>query len=129
MTPADCPELARFLQGEVDARHFPHREHLRMAFEMLRRHDFAESVYLYSQALRLLTARAGRPEAFNQTVTVAFLSLVAERMQGSDPQDFAALEHAHPELLDRDLLRRWYRPERLAQGAARRSFLLPEPPV
>jgi hypothetical protein len=129
MTPADCPQLARFLRGDADAHEFSHREHLRMAFETLRRHDFAASVFLYSQALRLMTARAGRPEVFNQTVTIAFLSLVAERMQASDPQDFTALEHAHPELLDRDVLRRWYRPERLAQRAARHSFLLPEPPV
>jgi hypothetical protein len=128
MTPADCPELTRFLRGEIDAHHFPHREHLRMAFEVLRRHDFAESAYLYSQALRSMTARAGRPEVFNQTVTIAFLSLVAESLQVSAPKDFAAFERAHPELLDRGALRRWYRPERLALDAARRTFLLPEPP-
>jgi hypothetical protein len=127
MTLADCPELRRFLRGDVDAHHFPHREHLRMAFEMLRRHDFAESVYLYSQALRLMTSRAGRPEVFNQTVTIAFLSLVAERMHVSGPEDFAALERDHPELLDRRMLRRWYRPERLALSVAHRTFLMPEP--
>jgi hypothetical protein len=129
MTQSDCPALARFLRGDVDAHQFAHREHLRMAFEMLRRHDFAESVYLYSQALRLMTSRAGRPEVFNQTVTIAFLSLVAERMHMSAPEDFAALERHHPELLDRAVLGRWYRPERLALSVARRCFLLPEPPA
>ena len=57
---------------------FPHREHVRMAFEMLRRHDFPAAVWLFSRALRAMAARAGKPQAFNQTVTIAFLSLIAE---------------------------------------------------
>jgi hypothetical protein len=128
MTPADCPELGRFLRGELDAHHFPHREHVRMAFEVLRRHDFAHGAYLYSRALRLMSARAGRPERFNQTLTIAFLSLVAERVHLSAPGDFATLVGAYPELLDRCVLERWYRPERLAGDTARRTFLLPDPP-
>ena len=126
---ADLPELERFVRGELDPAQFPHREHVRMAFEMLRRHDFAESVLHYSRALRAMTARAGKPQAFNQTVTIAFLSLVAERMQESGgAADFDALVRAHPELLDKAALTRWYRPERLASDAARHTFLLPEPP-
>jgi hypothetical protein len=126
---AELTDLERFARGEVDPGNFPHREHVRMAFEMLRRHDFAESVLHYSRALRAMTARAGKPQAFNQTVTIAFLSLVAERMQESGgAANFDALVRAHPELLDKAALTRWYRPERLASDAARHTFLLPEPP-
>jgi hypothetical protein len=126
---AELTDLERFARGEVDPGNFPHREHVRMAFEMLRRHDFAESVLHYSRALRAMTARAGKPQAFNQTVTIAFLSLVAERMQESGgAADFDVLVRAHPELLDKAALTRWYRPERLASDAARHTFLLPEPP-
>jgi len=126
---ADLTELERFARGEVDPRNFPHREHVRMAFEMLRRHDFAETVLHYSRALRAMSARAGNPQAFHQTVTIAFLSLIAERMQESGgAADFDALVRAHPELLDKAALTRWYRPERLASDAARHTFLLPEPP-
>ena len=35
--PAD---LARFVRGETDPATFTHREHVRMAFELLRRCDF-----------------------------------------------------------------------------------------
>src|SRR6266403_6195693 len=79
----DCPELERFVRGEIDAAAFPHREHVRMAFEMLRRHDFAETVWHFSRNLRAMAAKAGKPQAFNQTVTIAFLSLVAERFHES----------------------------------------------
>jgi hypothetical protein len=126
--PAECPELARFVRGEIAARDFPHREHVRMGFEMLRRQDFAATAFHYSRALKLMSTRAGRPQAFNQTVTIAFLALIAECMEGSGAQDFAALVRVHPELLDTSALARWYRPERLASAAARRTFLLPEPP-
>jgi hypothetical protein len=126
---AELAELERFARGEVDPRNFPQREHVRMAFEMLRRHDFAETVLHYSRALRAMSARAGNPRAFHQTVTIAFLSLIAERMQESGgAADFDALVRAHPELLDKAAVTRWYRPERLASEAARHTFLLPEPP-
>jgi hypothetical protein len=124
--PADCPELARFMRGEIPAAGFPHREHVRMAFEMLRRHDFAETVLHYSRALRAMTAGAGRPEAFHQTVTIAFLSLIAERMESGTPADFAAFARDNPDLIDKAVLTRWYRPQRLASPAARRTFLLPD---
>ena len=124
---AESAELARFVRGEVDAGNFPHREHVRMAFELLRRHDFAQSAWLYSRALRRMTARVGKPQAFNQTTTIAFLSLIAVRMERSGAADFAAFERAHPEMLDKATLSRWYRPEQLASEIARRTFVLPEP--
>jgi len=118
--------LERFLRGEVAARDFPHREHVRMAFELLLRHEFTETAHRYAQALRLITARAGKPQAFNLTLTIAFLALIAERMEGSGHADFAAFAQAHPELFARDVLARWYRPEQLATALARRSFVLPD---
>jgi hypothetical protein len=124
MTP-DGDDLERFVRGEIDAAAFPHREHVRMAFEMLRRHDFAESVWLYSRALRAMTTKAGKPQAFHQTTTVAFLSLVAERLEGGGQTDFGVFERAYPELLDKHALARWYRPEQLASAIARRTFVLP----
>jgi hypothetical protein len=123
---SDSNELERFMSGCLDPGRFPHREHVRMSFEMLRVYDFPESVLRYSRALQQMTARVGKPEVFNQTITVAFLALVAERMQSGPAADFASFAAAHPDLLDRTLLARWYSPERLASEAARRVFLLPE---
>jgi hypothetical protein len=125
--PADCPDLGRFVRGEIAAASFPHREHVRIAFEMLRRHDFAETVLLFSRALLTMAQRAGKPQAFHQTLTIAFLSLIAERLEGGDWDDFAAFAHDNPDLLDKGTITRWYRPERLASERARRTFLLPEP--
>ncbi|HEY7964529.1 MAG TPA: hypothetical protein VID49_10485 [Steroidobacteraceae bacterium] len=124
----NCPELVRFVHGETDPAAFPHREHVRMAFEMLRRHDFAESVWLFSRALRAITAKAGKPQAFHQTITIAFLALVAERMGSAETCDFGAFERDNPDVFDKAALARWYSRERLATELTRRIFVLPEPP-
>jgi len=122
----EAERLARFLAGEVPASELSHREHVRLAWATLRRYDFAESVYRYSRALRAVAAKAGRPEKFNQTQTIAFLSLIGERLaQGGD--DFEAFALAHPELFDATLLARYYAGERLSCPLAHRTFLLPEP--
>lgn len=123
---ADSPELARFLRGEIVPSEFPHREHVHVGFEMLKRHDFPETVLLFSRTLRAMAHKAGRPEAFHQTVTIAFLSLIAERMEAAHAADFAAFAQANPDLLEKSVLGRWYGAERLASAAARRTFLLPE---
>jgi|SRR5215469_5443015 len=127
MTTPDSPELARFLRVEIDPGTFPHRDHVHMAFEMLRRHDFPETVLHFSRTLRAMAEKVGRPEAFHQTVTIAFLSLIAERMESGGAADFAAFAQANPDLLEKSALARWYRPERLASDIARRTFVLPEP--
>jgi hypothetical protein len=123
----DCLDLDRFMRGEVDATAFPHREHVRMGFEMLRRYDFAGTVFHYSRTLQAMATRAGKPQAFHQTVTIAFLSLIAERIDSGDYTDFDCFARANADLFDKSALARWYPSERLARDAARRSFLLPEP--
>ena len=118
-------DLATFLRGERDPRNFPHREHVRMGFEMLRRHSFLETALHYSQALRQMTARIGKPEAYHETITIAFLSVIVERMD--DTCDFESFARRNPALFERGVLTRWYRPEQLFGVRARHTFVLPEP--
>jgi hypothetical protein len=124
---AETQDLARFLEGRVEAADFPHREHVRMAYALLRRHEFTDAAGRYANALRDIARRAGKPEAFNLTVTIAFLALIAERLAAGPADDFTAFAHAHPDLFAKNVLARWYRPEQLASPLARRVFLMPEP--
>jgi hypothetical protein len=124
---AETEDLARFLDGAVAARDFPHREHVRMAYAVLRRYEFTEAALRYAKALRAITGRAGRPEAFNLTVTIAFLALIAERMAAGTAADFGAFAGENADLFAKDVLARWYRAEQLASPLARRVFLMPDP--
>jgi hypothetical protein len=124
---AEAADLARFLRAEIPAADLPHREHVRMAYEMLRRHAFAETLLRYSNALEAITRKAGKPQAFNLTITIAFLALIAQRMEDAPAGGFEAFADANPDLFDKGVLTRWYRPEQLASPLARRMFLLPDP--
>ncbi len=81
------PELARFLGGEREPAGFHHRDHVGVAYELLRRHPLLEAAPLYAAGLQAIALRAGKPGLYNETITLAFLSLIAERMEG-DPGDF-----------------------------------------
>src|SRR5277367_127971 len=112
-----CPDLDRFMRGEMDVSAFPHREHVRMGFEMLRRYDFPEAVFHYSRILQTMLTRIGKPQAFHRTVTIAYLSVIAERLISRDYADFESFARTNAELLDKSVLTRWYTSERLALDA------------
>src|SRR6188472_2310372 len=76
---ASAAELAALEAGAVDPGAFTHPEHVRFAYGMLERYPFGEAVTRLSRGLKLLAAKAGRPEVYHETITVAFLALIAER--------------------------------------------------
>jgi hypothetical protein len=125
---AETPqEVSRFLKTELDPASFRHADHVRVAFEMLRRHPFLDAAWHFAQGLRRIAAKAGRPAAYNETITLAFLSVIAERLGEADFDDFASFAAANPDLMEKHLLERWYAPARLYSETARRTFLLPAP--
>ena len=129
MTLPDDPEsaIAQFRSGGLDPTRFHHRDHVRVAFEMLRRAPFLEVAPAYAEALRDLACRSGRPDAYHETITIGFLALVGERLVAERGGDFGRFERENHDLFDKRLLLRWYSAERLGSDAARRTFLLPEP--
>ena len=118
--------LERFEALDVDAASFTHLDHIKTAYAMLKRYDFLEAASRYSRTIDQLAQRVGAHDKFNLTITLAFLSLMAERMSGSNVDDFGGFLDANPDLMDRGLLSQWYSRERLNCAQARRSFLLPD---
>ena len=119
--------LERFLAGEIRPQDFRHADHVRAGYELLARHEFLAAAAIYCRVLKEMTARIGKPEAFHLTVTLAFLSLIAERIETGAHAGFEDFARTNPDLMDKALLARWYRPERLNGAAARRGFVLPDP--
>lgn len=125
--PANDPGglLSDFAAGRIDPARFPHRHHVRVSYELLERHPFPEALLHLARGLRQLAVRAGRPEVYHETITAAFLALIAERrLRGrfADWEDFAK---RNPDLLKKDCLRSWYEPELLQSNIARETFVLP----
>jgi hypothetical protein len=118
--------LASFLSDEIDAAAFRHVDHVRVGFELLKAHDFSTASYKFSTGLKTMLARAGNPAAYHETITLAFLALIAERSAAGDFGDAEDFIQGAPDLMSKTVLERWYGPERLRSDLARRIFLLPE---
>ncbi|MGN6170233.1 MAG: flavin reductase family protein [Solirubrobacteraceae bacterium] len=98
-----------FQAGTIDGNQFPHERHVRVAWGLARRYGRDEGLRRLVTGIRAMAARAGRPEAYHETITRAWYELIA----GVD--DLAGA----PELFDKRLLGRFYSSERLAAGRSR----------
>lgn len=107
---------------------FGHRQHLQAAYELLEREPFLGAAVRYSRGIERLAALAGAADKFNLTVTIAFLSLIAERMAERRHESFAAFLAGHPDL-EGNALAPYYSDSRLGSTLARRTFLMPDRPV
>jgi len=116
--------LQCFETGQIAASEFGHREHVRAAFEMLRKYSFLEATSIYSRCLESLARTAGVPEKFNLTMTMAFMSLIAEKMAACPESEFKQFYAANPGL-SQNPLKYWYSPQRLNSPLARKVFLMP----
>jgi hypothetical protein len=94
---------------------FDHIGHLRLTRLVLLR-DGAAAGGTLRRVLRAIATRAGKPERFHETITAAWLRLVAHSLPAGDFVDWLA---TNPGLLDRTLLLRFWRPETLEAGRSR----------
>jgi len=106
--------LADFEAGRIPGSALPHKRHVRVAWDLSRRYPREEAFARLAEGIRGIAARAGVPGKYHETMTRAWFELVAQ----------AETLDAHPELLDRSLLARYYSPDRLDAG--RNEWLEPD---
>jgi hypothetical protein len=123
---ATAGELRALETGTLDPKAFPHPEHVRFAYAMLERYPFGEAITRFSEGLKLLAAKAGRPEIYHETITVAFLALIGERRARAQDEDWRAFKAKNSDLFDKRCLEKWYGAEQLGSDLARRTFCLPQ---
>jgi hypothetical protein len=123
----NAPDIAAFERGSVDPAAFPHAAHVRLGFEMLGRYDFGEAVSRFSRGLRLLANKAGKPQLYHETITVAFLAIIAERRARGSSEDWETFCAANDDVFDKHCLQSWYAQEQLDSDIARKTFCLPAP--
>lgn len=123
----DAELIARLEDGTLPESEFRHAAHVRAAYVYLRESGFAGAIERMGAAIRGYAAARGKDGLYHETITVAFLALINERLRLSgDRGGWAVFAAAHPELLDRACLTRYYRPETLATPRARQVFVLDE---
>lgn len=127
MTDADF--LAAIENCSYPIADFHHAEHLRLGWLLLSKMDRVSASARAARAIRRLTQHYGRADRYHETVTQAWMRLLAsheERAFG----EFLAL---HADRLSLDLLHRHWRRETLMGDDARAKWVEPDldplPPV
>ena len=119
--------LAAFERLEIPNEDFHHRDHLRLAWSCLRQAEPPGALDRVRTAICRFAEKHGVPELYHETITRFWVEHLAATMRAfPDAPDFATLADRRPEMLDKDLVRRRYRPETLAGERARAEWVEPD---
>jgi hypothetical protein len=119
--------LAAFETATFARPEWTHEAHVRMARLYLLRFPFADALEKVRGGIRKLNAAlGGPPDAYHDTITVAFVRIIADRLDAGEPYD--AFRDRNPDLFDRTLpaVLRFYTKEHLYTAEARRAFVEPD---
>ena len=120
---ADRQVLERIVR---ERRGFGHREHLELTWSYLRSYPFARAASAAAAAIRHVAGLHGAPDRYHDTMTRAWVRLVAVHMQQADAACFDDFLAKNPGLLDRDLLAGHYSRVLLNSASARARFAEPD---
>ena len=123
----DAEFLRAFEACEFSNESFHHSDHIRLAWIYLQRYPEMEAREHMAGAIRKFAAHHGKSDKYHETITVAWLRLVANAMARM-PADtsFQQLTTASPELLDKRMIEKFYSSAALASEAARAFWVEPD---
>jgi hypothetical protein len=132
---------------------FGHRQHVELTWRAVCRYGMPAAIWLVSDGIKRTARYAGAPQKYNETISRAWVELVAHHAiakagrpaaaasagpaghaalaghpggRVSATSGFAAFAAANPLLLDKRLLTRFYSPATLASPAARTGWVEPD---
>ncbi len=123
MNPDDRKTLERILHLRGG---FTHREHLELSWTFLDRYGFEDACRAVAGAIRQVARLHGAADKYHETITRAWVLLVAVHRSWHPGLSFDEFIAANPRLLDRTLLERHYTRERLMSQAARSAWAEPD---
>lgn len=118
----------RFVDTSLPADQFHHQQHVQVAWLFVRRHGMPAALSEFSAAIKRFADAKGATGLYHETITWAFLLLIADREARSPAATWEEFEAANPDLLTwkPSILKRYYSKELLASDLARRTFLMPD---
>jgi len=119
-------QLDELINDTLDAGGFRHVDHIGVAYEALDRNGFFDALHIVAKGIDNAATRAGATDKFNATITAAFMSIIAERMEAQDYRDAQDFIDRNPDLVAGKPLKGFYSRERLVSDQARRVALMPD---
>ena len=114
--------LAALNSCELPLSSFRHGDHLRLAWLQLHRHGTEEALGLVREGIQRYAAHHGVSHIFHETMTAAWVKLLATHHEAS----FEEFISANEDRLNVGLLHRFWTAEALDSEVARRSWLPPD---
>jgi hypothetical protein len=121
--------LKSFEECSLPKRLWTHEAHVRMAWLYLRQRPLAEVIPIVRQAIQRYNGSLGNAEGYHETITLAYLVLIDDRIdRGSSQETFASFTRGFPTLLDRKMsaLLVHYSRDLLFSPEAREVFVEPD---
>lgn len=123
--------LSAFEECSLPPEQWTHQAHVRVAFLYASRHDLKAAIDRMRSGIKKHNASDNMPVAidrgYHETITQAFMHLVFAANLKSGPyvssQDFC---DAHPELLNKYVLREFYSREQIMTWEAKAEFVPPD---
>ena len=120
--------LQGFLDTTLPAEQFHHEQHVHVAWLFVRDRGMPAALAEFATAIKRFADAKGATGLYHETITWAYLLLIAERQavcQAASWEDFAA---ANPDLLSwkPSILERYYSSEVLKSDLARKVFVFPD---
>jgi len=122
-------ELIRcFEAGEVPSSGFHHEQHLRVAWNYVSRYPFPEALERFRSGLKRFALAQGKPDLYHETITIAYLRLINERVDGATAREWSDFAAENPDLLQwkPSILDRYYSREILSSDRAKQIFVEPD---
>jgi len=118
--------LAALESCALSEHEFGHSAHMRAAYLYTLCGDLAIALAKTRRAIQAFANSVGKPDRYHETITVAYLALIRQRLHESgNGGGWEGFARTNTDLLERDLLLRFYPREQLASELARKVFVLP----
>ena len=126
--PAETELLRGFVDTTLPADQFHHEQHVHVAWLFVRNYGMPAALGEFTTAIKRFAAAKGANGLYHETITWAFLLLIAERQAQRGGATWAQFAAANPDLLvwKPSILERYYSSELLKSELARKVFVFPD---
>jgi len=118
----------RFVDTSLPADQFHHRQHVQVAWMFVGKYGMPAALAEFTTAIKRFADAKGATGLYHETITWAFLLLIAERQARVPAETWEQFEAGNADLLawKPSILERYYSKELLSSDLARRTFLMPD---
>ena len=120
--------LEAFVDTTLPSDQFHHQQHVEVAWLFVRKYGMPAALSEFTAAIKRFADAKGASALYHETITWAFLLLIAERQAKCGAASWEQFAAANPDLLvwKPSILERYYSSETLKSDLARQVFLFPD---